>query len=307
MKYIFPVVPFTLLSINCYGQYRPMVSLNAKWFEFFNIFAGDAHNYTHVCKGDTSINQLLYRKIEHTRDRSTSPDYLLFLREDSISKKIFYFSPQLGINTEILLYDYSLHPGDTFTHQYSSPTSIILDSIVSYTDTSYSDIPISLTIPNPNVFYFHEQHSSSFYPIVWVEGIGSLAGLTTPTSARYENGNTLICHFDSLGNHDYYFKVDHGTGICKDYSSQEEIMPLQTVSIFPNPFIKYIHLKWNGKDLLDINVRNQLGDLIYSTFGVCRGTALDLEHYADGMYFIEIVNPINNQSAYSKIVKRTNF
>jgi type IX secretion system substrate protein len=187
---------YTLLIILVYSQiskaqiYYPMLDSSVNtWYYTFNILpvsppgippAGVPCNYgnsnffgssvKYYTQGDSVINSLSYQKLMFDNYLSTAGCTYGYLREDTSSRKIYFmdnvFSP------EILLYDFSMQPGDSISLNFVFPGYwqngvYTLDSIVVK----------QFAAGSRNVFYL-DCHSCSFsMPMVWIESIGNQGDL----------------------------------------------------------------------------------------------------------------------------------
>ena len=146
-------------------DYIHLLDTNKLWIEAMMMAFGDISiseyytgnkNDTMICN-DTVYTKLLFQDFLYTT-----------LREDTIEQKVFqrnyYYSA--GWDDEFLLYDFSLQVGDSINGVNWS-CILYLDSILT----------LQFFGKDRRVFYFHSNWEVVEFCPIWVEGIGSLAGI----------------------------------------------------------------------------------------------------------------------------------
>ena len=154
---------------------------NAEWGQFEGMWGNGFNGGTvfYFVDGDTSLNSNNYIKINRKAFWSLTDTFIsryTYLREDSTGK-VFVFD-----GTEKLLYDMNSSVGDTI-HVYSffdlnSFSDVIVDSISS----------IQLGNETRKIFYLSTIYfnigggggNNNSDPLIWIEGIGSNAGIFFP-------------------------------------------------------------------------------------------------------------------------------
>ncbi|KAF5030357.1 hypothetical protein DSECCO2_638990 [anaerobic digester metagenome] len=61
------------------------------------------------------------------------------------------------------------------------------------------------------------------------------------------------------------------------------------ISIYPNPTNGIINIE-NSEEIIQINVYNSIGDLVYSKLNHENNTEIDLSNKPKGIYFIELIS-----------------
>lgn len=193
MKISILVLSFFLLSVKiCFSQYTAIsTDASAMWrvdyydFDFCGLPQPNAQ-FQYTFNGDTTINNLTYKKVE-TSGLSTCFFMGLkgFLRNDTAVKKVYYMP--IDSTTEGLLYDFNLVIGDTVPNYfgYIGQQPFIVDSI----DT----IILGGTI-RKRIHYIPDIPSIADSYII--EGLGSLTGIISPLSIP-KSSYVLICFSDS--------------------------------------------------------------------------------------------------------------
>lgn len=224
-------------------QYVPFPNSNAVWSEMYYppILSGDDPRYERfaLTNEDTLIGSIAYKKVYIFFDTAfikENASYVGGIREDE-NKKIFYrgteihgFKPsyiQIVNNggtkdDEILLFDFSLQVGDTFSYGNLSMSEDYL--VVTEIDT--------LRINNSTRKIFHFE---PIWWVQWIEGIGSLKGLLFTSGDLPTNGldNDLICFKknDTI----LYFNAEYDKCIPLITKTNEIIEISSVIRAFPNP------------------------------------------------------------------------
>lgn len=183
---------FTLCSIDTTisfhvadAEYLPLLDSVNRWHLFNNLcpvrpeptnnnsrandcwygnFGFQASYYTN---SDTSINLLSYQKV--FLGNTWSGCFFGFLREDVQERKI-YFMDNLG-NQEVLLYDFSMKPGDSIYIRFHQNFSFDFRG-GNYRLDSVKMFPTKMG--DARMFYLNNLDSVSG-TLIWNEGIGSIA------------------------------------------------------------------------------------------------------------------------------------
>ena len=281
-------------------EYRPMLGEFGKWHEYFT--PGPTCNATLRIDGDSIVNGVTYKKITADPGCGAILDEgsIRLLREDTLEKKVYRL--HADGSEEFLLYDFSLMPGDTFF--WREDRFMVLDSI---TDTivnpffcNGNNMPV-LSIENPKAFYF----KGAAYNRLWIEGIGSLAGLLRNTNAwgGGAGGSTLLCHFNEKRDKDFHYIFCQEANLCEGLTSDTPTTNLyeSAIEVFPNPTNELIKIN------LDINYK-ELDLYLYTINGLekiqkTNTTILDIKHFPQGIYFLKVI--IDNKYFYiQKVIKQ---
>lgn len=286
---LLPLLLSLLVSTAAFAQqYVPLLEESCRWNEFYQFEA--AWNYTVRVAGDTVAEGTAYKKVV------VEPDYSLphmnLLREDTASRRVYH---RLWEGNERLLYDFSLAVGDTITidgvhHVLLSVT----DTIPLYCMTS-DTVTCSVT---PRRVY-RLSSPQIYYPVYWIEGVGSLAGLLYPGTA-WCGDFKVLCHFDRYGAWDYYHKT-HEVGPCEGYVAvpQREMDP--GLSAYPNPVAGdafYIRGSGIARAVVFDAVGRAVNEVFPSGISPCR---VDLTGPA-GVYTVRITSADGRVSAH-KVIK----
>jgi hypothetical protein len=292
MKKILLLLMIVTLTKIGFCQYVHFPDSNAVWALDFigpEIYLVD---------GDTTINDVEYKKYYITTD-TTITNYSLFgfLREDTLTKKIYAFTTSTSV--ENLLYDFSASLSDTI-------------SVFSYCWGAYGSLNVKVAAVDSILIQGQYRKrmkvvnldiNNNGFDEYWIEGIGStcgvfFSGISGATS--FQTGGlglpALVCFHqnDSLLYDNPFFNgcfPNSGVGFQSSIKSN----PIQ---IFPNP----------TNDILNITNPHQISTYqIYQMDGklITQGNnfPIDISKFTNGIYFLKITTK-NNQIINQKIIKQ---
>lgn len=255
-------------------NYKPMLSENSEWY-VYHFFESSCNEIFEI-EDDSVVNEIVYKKIVADPFCNWFASEITLLREDIQEKRVYILLPNL---TEQILYDFNLNIGDDVTiaeNEYGS-FDLTLDSITDNI-TNYPDIIIP---DNSKVFYLNWASNS----VIWIEGIGSISGPLKPISG---SGDDLMCHFNSLGEHDYN---DPGLQIsfCQgDVSNDIKEVKLKEVTIYPNPAKESIIISRKNTKKTQCDIYNISGLLIKSYSIESKETNLLINDLVSGLYLVRV-------------------
>lgn len=233
--------------------------------------------------GDTTINDLLYKKIKNTgydvfcTDIITSaPIYVGALREDTIQKKVF-FIPN-GEQHDTLLYNYNLQVGDTLHLSYN--VHELAGQIFVFSIDTIETNGIQRMRWNLSAEYYGQFASI-------IEGIGSTTGLLEEIWA-FEEGAYLRCYVqnDTL----VYLNASQckmPTDTCYYLNISENSNKID-VLYRPNPVDNWItiSLENNRIENYTIDFYNQLGNKVKSIIVSNSERKINVENLSSGLYYL---------------------
>ena len=275
-----------------------MLQEKAEWYVYHYFEA--SCNETYAIKGDSIVNDTVYKKFTAEPYCGWNTEKVTLLREDTIAKRVYKL---LYDTTEGLIYDFSLQPGDSIViktepiHQYT----LYLDSITDYIQY-YSEIEIP---ENSRVFYFKKIGA---YQPIWIEGIGSL---TSPLTSEYTWGHgalgeVLLCHYDSNGIKDYN-DTDWQISECKGdiYVNIKEFSYRGNIKIFPVPSRDYLKVEsMEHLNISSLQITDYLGKTVFIREEINNiQTDLDISILSSGIYIIKVEFD-NRQIGIMKFIKK---
>lgn len=291
----FFIAPFALQS----QSFIPLVGENKSWNCAYEEFDWQ-ESYTIRLEGDTLINGIEHKKIMREMHFYTWIEVTGYIREDSLGRVY-------ALNTsfeEGLLYDFSAYQGDTIvlhntikdSWDYDCPwyaeLTIVVDTV--YTIETQDGITRKVLAIQSTEDNFTE---------LWIEGIGSLAGVTKSGTNIFEElsctssfiTNYLMCYFedDSLV---YYHSPYEQTHDCRHYddTNLEEATrnPIQ-IKILPNPVSgSFFHVECSEPFQGDILMYNTLGNIVYKNITCAPETKIKVMpgSLPAGIYFLQLYN-----------------
>lgn len=299
VKFQFYLILFLFVFINIgKSQYITTLQENSEWYTYFH-WENYYSSYFEYINGETLINGNLYKEIVRSNDYEYDINYV---RED-IENKLIY---QRLNNTDFILYDYNLSVGDTF--HYDNPQWVntdyylVLDSI---TDSIYT-YPgnfLEYNLETTRAFYFHNAYSPFYNNIVWVEGIGSLAGILYSYVDWHYDSDILLCHYNENGIRDFHYIYIEEPSPCQGFVGVTENLSESYFKLFPNPITNDI-LHIEGSEITSIEIKGMDGRSLCKVVNIedSKELSISTENLSKGIYLIQINFGINQLST-KKIVK----
>ncbi len=249
---------------------------------------GENGPYRYKFNGDTVIDGVTYSKLYYSNfinqneppapncppfavDTSFILQPHIFMREDTIEKKVYRYTTFNGTSEEIILYDFSLEQGDSVHFSDFYPDSYI-DTI--YDITTYDGVTRKLFEIAPV-----SELNGGFY----IEGIGGAAGLFDVPYYYYEAGYWLMCVKDTDDN-----PIWSNNSECYDFiNGVNDAVTGPVVNIFPNPFISTIYIE-SAFDRISVRIYNYTGqqELTQDTF---YNKKIDVSGLLPGIYLVQVL------------------
>ena len=257
--------------------YESIISDYKLWSVVQNDTNNNPSSYYLQFTYDTLINGLEYTKLE----KSTHPLMIVwedagFVRED-LEKRVYHW--QNGV--EYLIYDFELVKGDTL--ELGNPlfptntTSVIVDTIyIEYIGSKDRDV---ITLRN----------LSDNTTELWVEGIGSMAGLDKSgyQTLDIENINFELLCFNEFGTLEYQ-NANYST--CYFASNYITDNALSEILIYPNPVKTNLHFTINNDQLsiMNIEVIDISGNVVKQFRIQNSEFEIQVKNLEKGIYFLKI-------------------
>ena len=228
-------------------------------------------------------------------------DYLLYVREDTLTGRIFRYDPNLDI--EVMTCDMSLQEGDTFNlplspdswyYEFEENVFVVVDSV------TYSNGRKVIWFPPLHSGFFSIDDPGVSYPLCFIEGVGPTYGPFGYVAVSFENWlSLLLCvhHNDSL-----VYMTDSVLGCVQRVVSIPEY-PNVSMKLFPNPVTNTLHVEFEGLDDPQgtITVADITGVVVQHVETSQRGVTIDVSHLTPGLYVVSFRN--KNGVAVRKFVK----
>ena len=235
--------------------------------------------------GDTTINTLSYNKMYLEEYYDQGPysyimnplHYIGGLRQDVISKKVFFISDTM--NSDTLLYDLDVSIGDTLPETYLANLYInqpvVVQSIDSVMVGSLYRRRFNFATPSTNEFI--------------IEGVGASAGPFILNNF-FENGPYLRCFSGDSGALGLgYSNCGFNMGVMNPKATNENL----ELQILPNPTIGTVKIISSQK-IHSIVLTNSLGERISLVNQSNSQFELDLSSFSKGIYFVKVTDEKGN-------------
>ncbi|MBA3664509.1 MAG: T9SS type A sorting domain-containing protein [Bacteroidetes bacterium] len=280
---IFIIILFTFKP----AKSQHLIDTTKLWnvYKCNGAFFWGCYTKTYKFFSDSTIGSLKYSKLYETFDSTnTNWNYTALLREDTLTKKVFWRSN----NNESLLYDFNLNVGDTAKvvsswGNTSCPYSMIVDSI-KY-NTYFGKVRKQFYFNAPT-FYGHKE--------TWIEGIGNTWGLLDNKVAvcTTDYGPRLICYKEksSLRYFDNYFSKCHQSTV----GFKENDFVLNNIKVYPNPSHGNFIIDTGSNYEKNITIKDELGQTIFEIKNDKESVAVSLSQ--KGVFFISIWHSKGNWS-----------
>jgi hypothetical protein len=234
------IIVFALKGKAQTNKYHPFPDSNAVWCDSMTWNSASARSTT--ITGDTVISGKTYHKlvsnsiyyeqgpfpgdVDYQYITSSNSSYSGAIRQDTMLRQVYLLSP--SATNEIVLYDFSLHVGDTLGN-----FSIVVGSTTSATITTIDSVLIGTSYRKRWVV----NQSGAVLNGYIIEGIGSTSGLFDYlTNEEYPNApiDYLTCFSQ---NNKKYYPYYSTTGSCQqiNISGIQQLANNNELNIYPNP------------------------------------------------------------------------
>ncbi len=279
-------------------QYHPFPEQNAYWtvVEFNQYYYWDTYIYT--IKGDTVIDNKPYKKIWQLDDIPGSHDTLWvlhsFMRQDTIQKKVWFIRHYMNETTEKLGYDFDVQIGDTvylpaFDYENSGDSGFVViypgnDSTLLW-NGEY----------RKNYFFANLNHDIGLDPYV-IEGVGTQR-TPFPNLFYFDpfHQSELVCN---EVNGVYLYGFSPLPDECGFTVNINEIMPLTTITVKPNPCNNYVDIQFPGNINTEMRVEiiNSFGETVFrkKTALLHKQLHINTSTFKNGLYIISITSKNGN-------------
>jgi hypothetical protein len=298
------VILTPLFSIS--QQYHPFPEQNAYWtvVEFNQQFSyWDTYIYT--VKGDTVLNDKPYKKIWQLDNIPSTNDTLWvlhsFMRQDTLQKKVWFIRHYMNETTEKLGYDFDVQIGDTvylpaFDYENSGDSGFILINPL------WDSTLLHNGEYRKNYFYANLNHDIGLDPYV-IEGVGTQR-TPFPNLFYFDpfHQSELVCH---KVNGVYLYGADPLPEECDFTVNINEIMPLTTVIVKPNPCNSYVEIQFpeNLNTEMKIELVNSIGETFFQKSILLhqKEVRINTTSFNNGLYILR-TNTKNGNFFINKII-----
>ncbi len=249
-----------------------LLDTNNKWTYFESEYAWGYRSISLFIDGDTTINQISYKKIMASVDSvATVGNFWAALREDTLTKKVYSIS--WAYPHEVVIYDFGLAVGDSFLFPLQgSDYYYKLDSIT------------AITLLDGSV---RRKFNFNYGILNWIEGIGSEISLNYPITMDPDIGFRLLCFEKS--NIQLYFDSswqDLGNSCYIPFTGINTINKID-VEISPNPASNSFKIK--GEQLLSYQLTDLNGKIIQENKITNDDELIPITSVSSGLYFLKVI------------------
>ncbi len=280
-----------LMTLTFFANSQTFIQENKTWNVVECINLGGCETQTFKIMGDTTIEQLEYKKLYVTYDTAlnTWSNYGA-MRE--IENQVFFYL--YANETEEMLYDFNLAVGDTFNTIQNS--------------MEYSGCPIELVVTSIDTVTLENGEQKQRFNFAdgeqWISRIGSLYGLVY------------------VGVHQCIIDMDYDLSCCHEndeliYQSQlfdncfintvglKENSEQIKHSVYPNPFSESTELKfdYSSSQNYRLQIISGIGQIAMEIRNINSGKIIiQGDQLNSGIYFFRLTND-NNEIASGKLIK----
>ena len=296
-----------ILSVVCFSSYsqtnvyHPFPELNAEW-NVAQVSSGSCKDIKYILNGaDTTIQSSTYHKITKTEvnyalfsnsmcDYNTvinvNTSYAGAIRNDSLAKKVYYVIPT--VNTDTLLFDFSLNIGDTIRTYIATTCS---NRRVVYIDSVLVGINYRKRW-NTTECYFGGQN------VQFIEGVGSNLGLIEriPSFGIYNIIGSLSCF--SKNSQSLY--PTNSASNCPLINSIQNYNSEINSQVDINSFNKIINVKQVSSNYTNYLIYSITGSVITKGIIESSNITINLKDVIDGIYFMSLTG--KEQQIVKKII-----
>lgn len=264
------------------GQsYKPLIGSENYWYLTSCVGTSCLTDFYYAID-DTVVKGNTYKILDSFHYNRT-----MLIREDTATRKV-YAMPTVNYSAykDLILYDFSLNVGDVINlYNPNSPAPndaglYIVDSITN----------IQIKIGTHKAFYLSELAGSK--QTIWVEGIGALSIITTPSEHPNLQGiGDLSCFYrDGI---QVYESDSLANGSCDtsrmSVNVSELTTPYNRILIYPNPFNEYVNIENKYLEDAAYKIINMNGKVIIKG-KLTESLKVDLKNYSEGLYLITVFN-----------------
>ena len=273
---------FSCLNGRVWAQtYAPLLSGFTEWQVALYYEQQPSLDF-YTAWGDTTIDGKSYQFLNYFHFNNN-----FVIRENTDSGRVYIRIPAVpSQNQDYLVYDFSLNPGDTVS-VYNPAGPAPMGPITLHVD---SVKPFNTLIDQRKALYLSQRNSrdSAHSPTLWVEGIGSLSLINTPSESPnlntigalkcyYQNGTAVL--------QENWQGFDPCTPIFVGFESNK--MP--DIQLYPNPSSGALKLQLSNTHSALIKVFDLNGQLVFESTLSQTKEEVNLNHLSPGAYLIVLI------------------
>ena len=224
----------------------------------------------------------------------------LYLREDTVSGRLYLRTSRNEDSPQYLICDLSLSEGDTFAlprvcwyHlSWSDTLKMVVDSV------HYVSGKKVIEFSFYDDYFFCGSLSQYNVSMRFMEGVGPIYGIYP--SFRPSLGLLLCLHKDGT-----LYYMTHEDMECYQYGADVPAYPQSYLQIYPNPTCDNITLTFITEEEVtgSVILRDMVGRVCYNASVSGNNTTLDLSSLPQGIYLLTYVDNMNRKIT-KKIIKK---
>ena len=192
------------------------------------------------------------------------------------------YSYENGLENEIILYDFSLSPGDSV-----------------YTGIEIQENPLYAYVTSTDSVLVQDNYRKSLYfdefDEVWIEGIGSLQDVTRPFPGLFITDNYWELVSVNISDDFIYTNEAYTTDLIRNclVSDIEAVEHSNPIRFYPNPASDYIRIDINScSNSYSFELFNLHGQKVIDRL-IENNTAISVEELMEGMYVYRLIDKKN--------------
>lgn len=285
MKYIYVLVISVCFSTQTYSQnYDSLIKPSKRW-EHYCRHSSEPSYFRHSCQ-ITNFSKILFGKKYFYVIRNSSGSDSLWVSEENKKVWFLHYGSKVKKPKELLLYDFNLEIGDTFTFYLMFEPN--LDSF-----SQYKKIVNKIdTINGRKVINFY----NFLHP--FVEGIGFEYYIYFDYAFFRSFISEYACNTCV---HDKRYIIYPYNGACDSTTFDIKQLNVEKLNIFPNPFNSELTFEVGDYEKYNIQIFDIKGNELDRFEIIGEMKFLNTLNYTSGIYYLKLSN--NNNVLYYKVIK----
>jgi len=304
-------------------------------------------NEKYMTAGDTVLDGKSYHKIYKQTDNQpfefnlSQAEYFAAIRNDTAERKVYAYLPagtwvrktitfemyQTEEAQEVLLFDFSLHTGDT-TRFFTLGEQVSFECEAVCVESAHIwcgehngqleghqyDVGDSLVYLSDNSsrkqLFLNNKSSGINIQHVWIEGIGSIYGNDELALMGSDAGYKILLCFTDITGAQYQtgFDFDNNPTDCfnNGFGSDVPERVFQSISVYPNPTDDVLYIELSGMEIANVALYDLQGRIVgANNYSPLQGTTatLSLKSVPSGVYLLRVTDT-NGREHHQKIVKK---
>ncbi len=221
-------------------------------------------------------------------NKDNNHDFACLISVENDNQSIFVRFIYSLYQNPFLLYDFTLHVGDTMFYDYAmiNNTLHLQNHYKVVTDTG------TIVLDNGEIRRTWTLKSDWVQDDIWVEGIGSITGigLFNPLVADYVL-NGFQYRFEYFCYDDIPIYDPNDCSLCScDINLEVKNQDFEKVSISPNPTNGVLSIKSPIVEPSQYNIYNNLGQLVLNFYLENETNQVDVSSLPSGIYFLQVIS-----------------